>query len=70
MLQKEQNEIDDKGLKVYGAWLLEQVRMAAYLQVSTQEVDAESDLKRVMKVILWQRAQQRLGAAKRQSDAS
>ena len=68
-LQKEQKEIDQKGLKAYGEWLLEQARTASYLQVSPQEVDAESDLKRVMKIILWKRAQQRLEATKRQANA-
>jgi len=65
-LKKEQDEIDRNGLKVYGEWLLEQVNKAPYLQVSPQDVDPESDLKRVMKIILWQRAQRRLEAAKQQ----
>lgn len=66
-LEKEQNEINQKGLKAYGEWLLEQMHTTPYLQVNPEEVNPESDLKRVMKIILWRRAQQRLEAAKQQT---
>jgi len=60
-VQNEQNKINQNGLDKYGNWLLEQIQTALYLQY--KDDSPESDLKRVMKIILWKRAQQRLKAA-------